>query len=267
MSGPQEVTKSQHGDTQWLLARQSVCPSTGGLTASVLPDICHVGYKTAIKRWKIATGIDPEPLATGYLKQLLDYGRNTEKAALGILRELGVMDRGRSEHHLVAMEETGFWVNDAYPKLGATPDAVLRGYDDSGACVWTEPIEVKCPKDTTHKVPGSEEWTRYIIQLECQCRVLDAIAGHLFIYGNNEEDDSQYSYYWYHQRDDALWSVITHYHTRYIWYCITHQQPPRATETEKFEIVRWMDDDRKAFNRRLFYPTKYSEVCCAPHDP
>jgi len=262
--GPVEITNVQ-GSEEWLRARRTVEPRFGGLTASVVPDVCHVGYKTAKMRWKIATWQVPREVFSAYQQKLLEYGHQTEAVAMGVLQHLGLMDRGRTTESVhTRVEETGFWVNGAIPNVGATPDALLRGYDRAtNELLWTECIEIKAPQDTGSKYPGTEAWARYVIQLEVQCRIVDTPAGHLFVYGNPDSprsgpDDPQYSLYYYHERDDELWAVITHYCEQYVRCCMTDTEPPRATVAERYLIDRWMESDRRAFNQRLFVRTKYT---------
>lgn len=264
-AGPRQLTTTQHGEAQWLLARQTVEPRRGGLTASTMPDVCHVGYKTALMRWKIATGKQTELVPSGFLKQLLDYGRNTEAIALRVLEELELLPIYDADA-LVALEPTGFWVNDEIPLLGATPDGMWCGYGADGRLLWREPVEIKCPKDTGTTLPGSKKLTSYQIQLETQCRITGAGTGHLFVYGddieNHVEDDpeTQSSYYYRHDTDPELWSIMNHYRHFHVNCCQGDIQPPRATEVITGPINRWIDADRRAFNQRLSVLTKYSVV-------
>lgn len=227
-----------------------------------MPDVCHVGYKTAMARWKLAVGIAVEPPASPFLQSLFDYGHKTEAVALGVLQELDVLPTRNAS--LCALEETGFWVNSRMPSLGATPDGMWCGYDENHVPMWREPVEVKCPIDSGTTLPGSDKFARYKIQLEVQCRVTGAAAGHLFVYGddlkNCHEDEAtrQSSYYYFHEADDALWDIICMYHRRHQDACLYNTAPSRATADVKRPMIKWMEEQQSLFNRRLFRKTKYS---------
>ncbi len=58
------------------------------------------------------------------------------------------------------VEETGFWVHDLYPWLGASPDGLVG---DDGL------VEVKCPSVLPEAIPF-QHWVQCVVQLACTNR-------------------------------------------------------------------------------------------------
>jgi len=226
-SGSRCVTQDQGGEA-WLEARKKVDPAKGGLTASTIPDVMGVGYNSRKQRWEFARG-KPQ-VFDAFAQKIMDRGKVMEAAAADDFKAKVFMLIPAWDSSGFTMEETGLWLNSDFPFFGATPDRILRcpGWED-------ELLEIKCPMSTENFDPQSEKCLRYLIQLEVQLRMVNAKAGHLWVYG----DTIGPSFYVYWPRNDELWALIRMYCERFRTLVITNTPPPSMTAKEKEPLAEW----------------------------
>jgi hypothetical protein len=226
-----EITNTQHGTDEWLKAREKVNPAQGGLTASVVPDVCYVGYVSIHKRLRYASGAEKQPEASAFAKQIMQHGVDNEEEAAQVLCELMGWPK---------LQDTGFWLNpDVDPLLGATPDKLRNG---------REPVEIKCPQNIETALPGTDKFTKFAIQLMVQMAILESKVGHLFVYGKCNGDDSFYVCFpW----DYALWDAIQHYIKVYRDCLRRNVPPPKGTQEVKYRINSWTQYAAKKFCSKL----------------
>lgn len=105
-------------------------------------------YMSRQKAWRVILGIEKEEE-----NQYMRYGRELEESARGVYE----CETGR------LVEPTGFWVAEAYPWLGASPDGLIG---DDGLC------EIKAPQKPT---------TKLSIAHRIQCLVQLAVTGRLWV--------------------------------------------------------------------------------------
>lgn len=218
MSSP-ACSPYKQGSKEWLNDRKKT-----PLTGSVIPDVCHMGYKSLRKRWELATGRAKEE-TNSFLQQLFDYGHETEPRALEALKVF-LVERGCS----FTMQETSLWTNPKYPHFSATPDA-LAICDDG-----TYAVELKCPQNVDKIVVGERKWICYIIQLAVEIMCTEAKAGILFVYAPPETGQECLVTLW--MRDLDLEYLILEYVTKFMYYLRNDIAPPeKASKKDKQPLL------------------------------
>lgn len=183
--GQAEFIACEQRSAEWLEARKRF-----KLTASVVPDLLGVGYKTRMARIAILRG-HKEDTFTAYSRAVMQQGTDREPEALELLTELaGPTPR-------VKLGNGIFW-NRVWPWMGATPDGT---YNHRGYGTTLCPIETKAPENTEEFKPI--KLVQYRIQLEVQMRCMAAPEGWLFIY-----HPTQQCHWFVCTPNDWLWREI-----------------------------------------------------------
>lgn len=206
-----QITKTQnHDDPEYVRAR-ALCD----FTASEIPELLGVGYKSAKRMVEIKRGSEPEEVPSVYQKEIMERGRQLESVAANVLEHEWL-------HDAFSFEETGFWRCPEDDTIGATPDRLIRKEDGSCVCV-----EIKVPVNIEDKVTYCKRWLAWRVQNEVQMRCVDGcMEGLIFAFDPENHDNSKC---WPTQRNDALWQLILQKTSEYRYYLRNREVPvPRA---------------------------------------
>ena len=225
---------SPQGSPAWFEARKQVDPTKGGLTASQVPSLLGVGYDSVQELYR-SNVLGVKKASTPFLEKLFKYGHDTEPVAADAIESLGIFRWGTE------IKECGFITNPKYPNLGATPDRLA--YTEEGLVC----IEIKCPqKFSTELLAGGTKFWRYIIQLQVQIMVSEAIGGVLFIY----LPDGENLVYWW-PRCNRLENIILTYHQLYIECCLAKTEPPVQSPKKKELANNYFNDWFAKWGKKL----------------
>lgn len=163
--------------------------------------------------WRYKTGrVDSLCTPSAYLQRLFDHGKATEPDAIAAFCALRPNAR---------VEKTGIWLLEMDPRIGATPDALVR---ENGHVV---PLEVKCPYDADY-VPDESRRSKDLVQLRTQIECVGAPYGYLFYYHRDGQMEMILA-----RRDPDYWADIYRAACVFLEYVRRDEQPPRLSNAQK----------------------------------
>lgn len=205
------------GTQEWQDARSRCI-----VTASVLPCLFGIGYKSRKELWR--------EKALGKVTQFSTYA-------------LAVMDRG-TKMEAEARDIFAYWYDHPVKETGfhRLPGEVARGGSPDGIIntVWgPEVLEIKCPENIDTVEYMNDKWLRYRLQVEMCMRCVGARRGHIFVY-----HDRQGFKHWEVQPDDVLWDLCEKEMDRFEQWVQLKVEPPVQSTREKAAFLDYCDSKR-----------------------
>ena len=118
------ITKMQSSSEKWMLHR------AGRITASN----CKIAYTLDEKNPALST-VKIIMQYSKFKSKATEYGKNFEEKARKTYTEMEM-----SKHNNLTVDETGLHINNQFPFLGASPDAIVNC-----SCHGKRLLEIKCP--------------------------------------------------------------------------------------------------------------------------
>lgn len=216
-----EVCQTQ-GTDDWLEARAQFAMN-GGLSASEAPSLVKRGYDSLAKIIRIRLGIEPELPPDMFKQQLFERGHDLEPLARQAL----------SEFMNVPIRETGFWINNIVPSMGASPDGI--GEYNGHKFV----LECKAPLSTEI---GIKKFGKYCVQATWQMMVLGYDLAYIVVYHPTEP-----ILMWHLRKDSFLEGILLREFNKFQESLQTRKYPARTRELEDYA-----DWEERMYNKTSF---------------